>query len=138
MTLTAWVRIYKIPHMSQPADDAGLLPEDVFRVRMRELRRAQGLKQSDLAEGVTALGVPLSQPAIAMIESGKTERISLGAALAIAAVLDVPLEDLYRARLDWTDFLVAREEEPGITESLAWLRTWRKARRNATRREQET
>ena len=103
---------------------------------MKLERKAQGLKQADIAERVTALGVPLTQPAIATIESGKQERISLKAALAIAAVLDVPLERLYQEPLDFKDWVIAREEDSDVTESLAWLRTWRKARRKSTQQEE--
>ena len=113
--------------MSQAAD-AGSHPEELFRTRMRELRVAKGLKQSDIAERVSALGVPLSQPAVGMIESGKSDRISLRAAVAIAAALDVSLEELYQEPLDFKDWVIALKEDPEVTRSLAWLRTWRKSR----------
>ena len=113
--------------MSQAAS-AGPHPEELFRTRMREMRRALGLKQSDIAEHVSALGVPLSQPAVGMIESGKSDRISLRVAVAIAAVLDTPLEQLYQEPLDFKDWVIALEEDPEVTRSLAWLRTWRKSR----------
>lgn len=95
---------------------------------MRELRKAKGLKQSDIAEQVSALGVHLSQPAVGMIESGKSDKVSLRVALAIAAVLDTPLERLYQEPLEFKAWSVAKQEDPDVSESLAWLRTWRKSR----------
>lgn len=120
-------------------------PSDVLRRRMREIRDRRGMSQRDLERELKKLGVPISQSAIALIETGQPSRpgqktprkVSLDEAVAIAAALDVPLDDIYREPLDRKTYEAveyARVEEPGISPDLAWLRIWAKQRR----REQST
>ena len=115
-------------------------PSDVLRRRMREIRDRRGVSQRELKRRLKKLGVPISQSAIALIETGQPSRpgqktprkVSLDEAVAIAAALDVPPEQLYREPLDRETYEaveMARAEDPGIREELAWLRVWEKQRR---------
>jgi transcriptional regulator with XRE-family HTH domain len=56
--------------------------------RIRELRKARGMTQQELAARISRLGVPIHQTAIARVESGKRE-LTLAEAFQFAYALDV-------------------------------------------------
>jgi transcriptional regulator with XRE-family HTH domain len=63
-------------------------PSEVFATRLREIRRARDLSQTELAHRMTESGRPLSKAALLRIE--RCERgLSLDEALALAAILHV-------------------------------------------------
>jgi transcriptional regulator with XRE-family HTH domain len=103
-------------------------PSSVFRTRLKAAREAAGLSQRDLAQRVSAHGVPMTQPAIALIEGGRPAKrgqrargVSLDEAVTIAAVLRIPPERLYAYRVPatWEDFLVA-EAEADHPDDVRW------------------
>ncbi|MFC1417791.1 helix-turn-helix domain-containing protein [Streptacidiphilus cavernicola] len=58
-------------------------------------RQARGWSTTELAQRMTAAGVPLNQSAVWRIESGTPRRkISLDEALGFSKVFELPLEDL--------------------------------------------
>lgn len=116
------------------------LPSEVFRVQMLRLRKRRGLTQRQLAEQVSALGVEISQPAIALIETGKTKDVSLNVAVGIAAALNVLPEVLYREQLAWEELQIAYQEqgppeqrprEELLTPDSVWLENWKRGRARA-------
>jgi 8-oxo-dGTP pyrophosphatase MutT (NUDIX family)/transcriptional regulator with XRE-family HTH domain len=64
------------------------LPSEVFRVRLREVRRLKGWTQQQLADALVAAGVKLDASAVTRLERG-TRGLSLDDVIAIAAVLGV-------------------------------------------------
>jgi transcriptional regulator with XRE-family HTH domain len=74
-------------------------PSEVFRERLRDVRRIRGWTQQELAGALDEAGVDLGEFAITRLEKGKRS-VSLDEAVAIAAVLGVsplhmlvPLDD---------------------------------------------
>jgi transcriptional regulator with XRE-family HTH domain len=74
-------------------------PSEVFRERLRDVRRIRGWTQQELAAALGEAGVDLGEFAITRLEKGKRS-LSLDEAVAIAAVLGVsplhmlvPLDD---------------------------------------------
>jgi len=113
----------------------GASPRDVFARRMQELRQAKGISQHALVRRVRALGVPANQAGISRIEAG-TQGVSLDEAVAIAAVLGVLPEELYREQLPWEEYVAAQAElGPGerLTPDEAWLKAWTTTRARETR-----
>jgi|GraSoiStandDraft_41_1057321.scaffolds.fasta_scaffold1556533_1 transcriptional regulator with XRE-family HTH domain len=93
-------------------------PSEVFRARLREVRRLKGWTQADLASALAAAGMNLGEPAITRMERG-TRGLSLDEAVAIAAVLGVsPLHMI--VPLDDDSAQIA----PGRTVSTADARAW--------------
>ena len=62
-------------------------PSEVFARRLREKRKDRGFTQEQLAEMLTAVGIPISKTALLGIESGK-RGLSLDEAFGITAVLN--------------------------------------------------
>lgn len=62
------------------------LPSEVFAARLRELRKARGLSQGELAQLMKEAGRPMSRAAVQAVEAG-TRGISLDEVLAFAAAL---------------------------------------------------
>jgi transcriptional regulator with XRE-family HTH domain len=96
------------------------LPSEVFRSRLREVRRLKGWTQQELADALARAGLDLSAFAITRIETGN-RGVSLDQAIAMAAVLGVsplhmivPLED-ERVQL-------APQLTVTTAEARAWLR----------------
>jgi len=88
--------------------------DDVFRARIREVRKSRGLTQAGLGRLMIDAGyVTLGKNRISEIETGK-RKVSVGEAFAFADVLGVFFEDLVRTAED--------------LELAAWLRmepeTW--------------
>ena len=69
------------------------LASEVLRQRIRERREAQGLTQRQLAEAMTAAGVPLTPDKVSKVELG-VRGVELDELLAFAYVLDLPLARL--------------------------------------------
>jgi transcriptional regulator with XRE-family HTH domain len=97
------------------------MPSEVFRSRLREVRRAKGWTQQELAGALSSQGVGITAFAIARLESGK-RGISLDEAVAIAAVLGpsllhmiVPLEERGRVHL-------APQMSAKVIDARAWIR----------------
>lgn len=61
---------------------------DLFRIRLRELRRRRGWNQQDLADALKTLNKPLSRVTITKIENGHRD-VTLEEALELALALDV-------------------------------------------------
>lgn len=102
-------------------------PSEVFRARLRQLRKRRRISQRELVRRVRELGVPMHQPGVSRIEAG-TQSVSLDEAVAISAVFDLLPEHLYRTPLDWEDYVIAQgalgpDEE--LTPDEAWLRAWK-------------
>jgi len=98
-----------------------LLPSEVFRRRLREVRQARNWTQPELAEKLSGQGAGITEFTINRIESGK-RGLSLDEAVAIAAVLGpsllhmiVPLEE--RGRVHLTPQMPVR-----LLDARAWLR----------------
>lgn len=95
-------------------------PSEVFAARLRETRKARGLKQSDVAQRMTEHGRPMNKAAVLRIERGE-RGLGLDEAIALAATLSaVPAQ-----------LLTPREgERVGLTDKLGvdglgmrgWLR----------------
>ncbi|MGW9167906.1 helix-turn-helix transcriptional regulator [Agromyces sp. NPDC055658] len=67
--------------------------DEVFGPALREVREAAGLSQDELAVRMSAEGFGFSQATIYKIENRK-RKVGLGEALALAAILRVPVERL--------------------------------------------
>lgn len=100
---------------------------DVFRQRVREVRKLRGMTQAQLAAAVAALGVKMEEPAVMRLEKG-TRGVSVDDVLAFSAALGVsplsmivPLED--EATLDVTPAL-----EVDAQQARAWVRGQRPLR----------
>jgi transcriptional regulator with XRE-family HTH domain len=96
------------------------LPSEVFRARLREVRRAKGLTQQDLAEALAGAGEDLSAFAITRMEGGHRD-VSLDEAIAIAAVLGVALVHMLVQLNDSSIQLTPRLTVPA-TDARAWMR----------------
>jgi transcriptional regulator with XRE-family HTH domain len=102
------------------------LPSEVFRARLREVRRAKGLTQQDLAEALSGAGEDLSASAITRMESGHRD-VSLDEAIAIAAVLGVsPLHMV--VQLDDNSIQLTPRLTVTATDARAWMRGQRPLR----------
>lgn len=86
---------------------------------MKDVRISRGYTQQALADELAKRGFEnLTQPTIALIESGKPSRkgqgprrVSLDDAVVIAAALGTSLESL-TARQTWDEYLVWQAENP--------------------------
>src|SRR3712207_67714 len=67
--------------------------EQEVGANVRRIRQARGMSQDQLAAGMTARGVPMSQPTAAKIESA-TRPLRVNELPALAAVLGVDVGDL--------------------------------------------
>jgi transcriptional regulator with XRE-family HTH domain len=74
-------------HLRKPTDEPRMRPSEVFAERLREKRKDRGLTQGQLADELTAAGIPMSKTALLGIENGK-RGLSLDEALGITAVLN--------------------------------------------------
>jgi transcriptional regulator with XRE-family HTH domain len=96
------------------------LPSEVFRSRLREVRRLKGWTQQDLAEALARLGLNISAFAITRIETGN-RGVSLDQAIAMAAVLGVsPLHMI--VPLDDDGVQLAPQLSVTTADARAWLR----------------
>jgi len=66
--------------------------------RLRAARRERGMTQIDVADQMTELGFPWSQPTVARVERGR-RRLSLAEAHALMDILEQNQGSLYR-RID--------------------------------------
>ena len=95
-------------------------PSDVFRVRLREVRRLKNWTQADLAAALAGTGLDLGEPAITRMERG-SRGVSLDEAIAISAVLGVsPLHML--VPLDDNGAQVAPGQTVSTADARAWIR----------------
>lgn len=69
--------------------------EERFVARMAQARRKAGISQNALARELSATGLPFHQPTVARIEAGE-RGVSLNEAAAIAAVLELSLQEMCR------------------------------------------
>ncbi len=99
-----------------------LLPSEVFRRRLREVRKLKGWTQQDLAAALGRAGVELNEFVITRMESGK-RRVSVDEAITIAAVLGIsPLHMLVPLGDDETVQLAPRLPAVRTVDARAWLR----------------
>jgi transcriptional regulator with XRE-family HTH domain len=95
-------------------------PSDVFRARLREVRRLKNWTQADLAAALAGTGLGLGEPAITRMERG-SRGVSLDEAIAISAVLGVsPLHML--VPLDDDGAQVAPGQAVSTADARAWMR----------------
>ena len=93
-------------------------PSEVFASRLREIRAARGVSQSELARRMTEEGRPLNKEALLRIEKG-TRGLSLDEALALARLLDVAPGHLLSPRDGSTVWLTDQRDVDG-----AGMRNW--------------
>jgi transcriptional regulator with XRE-family HTH domain len=104
------------------------LPSEVFRRRLREVRKLKGWTQQNLAAALGRAGVELNEFVITRMESGN-RRVSVDEAIAIATVLGVsPLHMLVSLNDDETLQLVPRLPAVRAVDARAWLRGQRPLR----------
>jgi 8-oxo-dGTP pyrophosphatase MutT (NUDIX family)/transcriptional regulator with XRE-family HTH domain len=96
------------------------LPSEVFRVRLREVRRLRGWTQADLASALARAGVDLGESAVVRMERG-IRGVSLDEAIAIATVLGVSPLHMIVPLDDNGSQLTPRLTVP-TTEARAWIR----------------
>lgn len=75
------------------ADDPPTSAEDHFAANLRLLRDHRGLSQESLAKQMTDRGYKWGQATVYKIEKGE-RRMQLGEALAVAAILEVPVDKM--------------------------------------------
>jgi transcriptional regulator with XRE-family HTH domain len=93
----------------------------VVAQRVKELRRRKGWTAAQLGEALTKEGVQWDRFAVASLESGKRQNVSLVEMLALALVLDVAPVHLI-VPLDEVPYQITqRRTEPAI-EVRAWVR----------------
>jgi transcriptional regulator with XRE-family HTH domain len=80
---------------------------DVFLMRLREMRRARGWSQAELAAVMTEAGRPMGRAALLRIENGE-RGLSLDEALSFAAVLHVAPAHLLSPRGDGIVWLTSK------------------------------
>lgn len=97
------------------------LPSEVFRRRMREVRRLKGWTQQQLASALAAAGTDLGEPAVTRMERG-TRGISLDEAMAIAAVLGVSPLHLFVPLDNDEELDVAPAIRVAALDARAWVR----------------
>lgn len=96
------------------------LPSEVFRARLREVRRLRGWTQADLASALTRAGVDLGESAVVRMERG-IRGVSLDEAIAIATVLGVsPLHMM--VPLDDNGAQLTPRLAVSTVDARAWLR----------------
>jgi len=99
-----------------------LLPSEVFRKRLREVRKIKGWTQQDLAAALGRAGVHLNEFVITRMESGN-RRVSVDEAITISAVLGVsPVHMLVPLNDDETVQLAPRLPAVRTVDARAWLR----------------
>ncbi len=96
------------------------LPSEVFRARLREVRRLRGWTQADLASALASAGVDLGESAVVRMERG-IRGVSLDEAIAIATVLGVsPLHMIIP--VDDNGAQLAPQITVATTDARAWIR----------------
>ncbi|WP_353650083.1 helix-turn-helix transcriptional regulator [Nakamurella sp. A5-74] len=117
--------------MADETNTTGTDPEEAFAVNVRSTRDRLDMSQADLAEAVRLRGHPFHQTTIYKIETG-ARRVNLSEAVAIAQVLDTPLNELVidadpvkRQMQRWASYsLRSQEEVARFREQLPiWERT---------------
>ncbi len=93
---------------------------DVVRKRVQERRHERGLTQSELAQLMTAAGVPLTGDKVSKLESGKRS-VGVEELFALAWVLDVPLADLVRPLDGEPEIRLTQDESRGWNEVANWI-----------------
>jgi transcriptional regulator with XRE-family HTH domain len=102
------------------------MPSEVFRTRLREVRRLKRWTQADLAAALAREGLEIGEPAITRMESGK-RGVLLDEAIVIAAVLGVsPLHML--VPLDDGEAQLGPTLAVKTADARAWLRGQRPLR----------
>lgn len=96
-------------------------PSDVFRKRLREVRRLRGWTQHDLAAALVEVGMDLGEFAITRLENGKRS-VSLDEAVALAAVLGVSPLHMFVPLDDSTVELAPQLPAIGAVSARAWFR----------------
>ena len=96
------------------------LPSEMFRKRLREVRRLRRWTQQDLAEELAAAGVEIGEFAVVRMERGP-RGVSLDEAIAIAAVLGVSPLHMVVPPDDDTVQLTPRQAV-SAADARAWLR----------------
>ena len=96
------------------------LPSEVFRARLREVRRLRGWTQADLASALASAGLDLGESAVVRMERG-IRGVSLDEAIAIAAVLGVsPMHMI--VPIDDNGIQLAPQVTVPTTDARAWIR----------------
>ena len=99
-------------------------PSEVFRARLREVRRLKGWTQQQLADALADAGVKLDASAITRLERG-TRGLSLDDVLAIAAALGVSPLHLFVPLDNDEELNVA----PSLTANALDVRAWVRGQR---------
>jgi transcriptional regulator with XRE-family HTH domain len=100
------------------------LPSEIFRARLREVRRLKGWRQHHLAAALAEAGVDMGEPAITRLERG-LRGVSLDEVIAIAAVLGVSPLHMF-VPLDNNGLL---DVAPAITVPVLDARAWARGQR---------
>ncbi len=101
-------------------------PTDVFRARLREVRRLKRWTQADLAAALAGTGLDIGEPAITRMERG-SRGVSLDEAIAISAVLGVSPLHMFVPLDDDGSQLTPQMSVPA-TDARAWARGQRPLR----------
>jgi len=99
-------------------------PSEVFRARLREVRRLKGWTQQQLADALAAAGVKLDASGITRMERG-TRGVTLDDVIAIAAALGVSPLHMF-VPLDNDEAL---NVAPGLTADTVNVRAWIRGQR---------
>jgi transcriptional regulator with XRE-family HTH domain len=102
-------------------------PTEVFRARLREVRRLKNWTQADLAAALAGTGLDLGEPAVTRMERG-SRGVSLDEAIAISAVLGVSLLHMVVPLEDGTDSRLTPRMSAAVTDARAWARGQRPLR----------
>jgi transcriptional regulator with XRE-family HTH domain len=102
------------------------MPSEVFRARLREVRRLKRWTQADLAAALVGAGMALGEPAITRMERGP-RGVSLDEAIAIAAMLGVSPPHMVVPPEDSDTQLTPRLAVPAA-DARAWIRGQRPLR----------
>jgi transcriptional regulator with XRE-family HTH domain len=103
-------------------------PSEVFRRRLREIRKDLGLSRQKLSDKLRDIGHPIDALTLARIESGRKQTTSLDDVLAIALALEVPPLALILPTPDTEAALgervaIGENVQPvGMLMLLSWLR----------------
>lgn len=102
-------------------------PSEVFRARLREVRRLKRWTQADLAAALAGAGLDLGEPAVTRLERG-SRGVSLDEAITISAVLGVSPLHMLVPLDDNNDLQVTPQASVPVTDARAWARGMRPLR----------
>jgi transcriptional regulator with XRE-family HTH domain len=99
-------------------------PTEVFRARLREVRRLKNWTQAELAVALARAGLDIGEPAITRMERD-SRGVSLDEAVAISAVLGVSPLHMFVPLDDDEDSRVTPQMGVAATDARAWARGMR-------------